>query len=220
MAARLPVAGAGVGVEEIGGPGGRDHAGLRPQAAVHGAVDGADHRRAGYALADDGQQVRLHKADLHGPARQERARPVDGRAARVARRFDRVKAAVRELQLSGLGEHGERGRVEVAGVQAAVGARLILLVRADHDLRFSVSVDVTDGRRVDDRPLVELVADPAREGGRVGGGVDRRDLGAVDHEYGEAAHGRAVAVPRVDVAVHVRRDDLGLAVTVEVRHHR
>jgi hypothetical protein len=74
---------------------------------------------------------------------------------------------------------------------------------------------------MDDRALVELGTGACPERGRVRLRVDSRDLGAVDHEYREAVHRRAVRMPRVDVAVHGRGDDLEVAaVPVQVGQHR
>jgi hypothetical protein len=106
----------------------------------------------------------------------------------------------------------------------AVLGRRVRLVRAHDDLRAATrrAVEIADGRRVDERALVEVRADAGLEGDLMRDRVDRRDLRAVDREHRPPRHGAAVVVPRVRMAVQGRGDDLQAAavVAVEVGEHR
>ena len=206
-------------VEDVAQAGVGDHADLRPGAAVAAAVHRGrpDHGRAGDPLADDREQLGQQPGDRKRPARDVRLAVVVHRAARLAGGLQREQPAVVALQPGGVGDRPELREGEVA----RVGVLRVLLVGPDDYLRLVVAGDVAHGGRVDDRALVELGSDSVLELHGVRVGVDRGDLGTVDHEHGEARHRRrVVAVPRVDVTIHRRRHDLRASVAVQVGHDR
>src|SRR5213075_374929 len=116
-------------------------------------------------------QLSVDDRHLGGPAREEWVAALMG----VSVGMDRVDPGVGRLQrgagyvvarapalglelvdpLSELVEEIERGAVGGRRVPATVLAGAVLLVRPDDDLWLAVAVQVGDGRRIHDRPLLE-----------------------------------------------------------------
>jgi hypothetical protein len=213
-AARLPVAGLAVRIEDVGEAVVGHRADLRPVAAS--AADVADHRVAGDPLTHHREELGVDDRRLRRPPRQERSAGVI-----VAVGLDRVQAGVRGLErdvrevvakgvaaprvalalelvdpLADLIEQVERGAVRGRRVPPAVGCRGVLLVRPHDDLGRAVAVQVADRGRVHHRAL-HVGAGVGFEGHLVRLRIDRLHLARVDHQHGETGHRVAVAVPRI-----------------------
>ena len=209
LAADLPEGRAAVDTEDVERADRARHRDLEP--GMRGD-EITDRGLGGDTVADHGEDLTLEHPDLHRPARQVR---LAGGLRRVRVRVVRVRAVGRDHVLTRVprraGQPAELRRVE---------RLVVLLLRADDDLRAVVAVEIARAWAWRSARRRHRLPSPAVNVTLCQAGSDRLHLRRVDHEHREPGDRRAVVVPRVHVAVERGADELGPAVAVEVSRRR